>query len=567
MTSEVAGEDVRDSDAGAVAKLMRDPYDWLLVLAIVGLTPGVGVLLTDLCSRTDLLFAPVLPLISVLLVWRLSKLGEQTGKHRSIATLAVLFLGSLSAGAAVLASSAWLCTLALCLIALGWMLERLGKIRWPFLVCALIPAGLLLSFPLADATDWTCTLERWVASLSGSLLDLLSVPNLVVGDSIELRDGALSASLACRWIGSPYLLLTLTTLYMVMRQKSFMVGALTALSVPFWALLVGVVHLTAGIYLLIEYDVNILIGVRGYIAQAGFLIVACLSVLLTQRCVSTFLLPFVAFSGTGAELHKLFNRVVYWPNRDPLRGRRSSETENAPSVSRGRNALVAVGILAIGLAASGVFEISQVASGMYRQRMAKVAVFANVSETDAQREMLPANLRGMRLIDFYQRRDLAKPFSDRLFTWVYLRGLDRVEITLRPAHRGYIQLENEYLTSLSRIGEPSQASTIEMDEFGTLLLDEVVLLDDLYGRSYLSYAMIPNKEVQPFRTLSTGATLGRKQLQDSLAIQPSLSSVAVYVEGSPRLSEEERDELREVLLAACVGLSGDQVVAPDLAVE
>ncbi|GAB5404467.1 MAG: hypothetical protein Aurels2KO_26980 [Aureliella sp.] len=564
MSSEVEGEDVRNSDSEPVAKLMRDPYDWLIALALVGLTPGVGVLLTDLWSRTDLLFAPVLPLFSVFLVWRLAKLEEQTDKQRSVATLVVLGLGVVSAGCAVLAHSAWLCTLGICLITMAWMLERFGKTRWPFLACAILPASLLLLLPLADATDWAFTAERFVARVSGSLLDMLSIPNLVSGDSVELRDGVLSASLVCRWFGSPYLLFALATLYMVVRQKSFLVGLATVASVPLWSILWGVVHLTAGLYLLIKHDVNLLIGMRGTLTQVAVLLLAFLCVLLTQRCVATFLLPFVAFSGTGAELHKFFNRVVYWPNRDPLRGRRSSDVENAHRIGRGRNAMIALGVLALALVAVGGMIILQVASGTFRERMARVSAFADLDQSGIFDQMLPTELLGMQLVDFYERRNLGKPFSDRSFSWVYQRGLDRVRITLRPSHRGYVQLEKEYLTPLSRIGEPSQQSNIEMDEFGRLLLDEVVLLDDLYGRSYLSYAMIGQKGIEPLRTLSTGATGGRKQLQDSLAVQPTLASVAVYVEGAPRLGEEERDQLRDVLLSACVKLSEAQADSAEL---
>lgn len=536
---------------------MRDPYDWFLAVALLCLLPGLLVFLLDLWERTDLWFAPVLPIVTLALVTWKAGFAVQPHRKRAVATILLLVGGAVLMWFAVFAHSAWACVAAMLFIVNAWMLQRMGSVRWPFLVARTLPFALLLVLPLSDATDWTNRLEASTAVSTGGLLDLVGVPNLVAGNTLELRDGVVRASAVCRWIASPYLLLALVVVVLVLTQKSCLVGLLTLASVPLWASLGAVLHLTVGVYLLAEYGKSVFFETRGPIGQSVVLLCMLVCVLLTQKLLQTVLLPFVAFSGEGAELHKLFNRVVYWPNRDPLRGRRSGEGRDAASFTGTRNGLIFLGLLGVVIVAAGGLFAKQLSEGEYRARIARPTAFESLTAGTITRTSLPSDLGGMQLRDFVERRDDDKPFGDSYRAiWSFQRGLQRVQIALYPLNRGYVRLEDHYLTPLSRLGEPTQQSAIEMDELGAVLLDEAVLLDDLYGRSYLSYASFTDSSVSPIRTLSTGSTLSSEGLRHSLAMQPSVVSVAVYVEGSDRLSEEERDQLRQLLVTACVALAG-----------
>lgn len=555
MSAEIRIDD-KVSESVEPRGLMRDPYDWFLAAAIVCLLPGLLVMLLDLWQRTDLRFAPLLPIVSLLFVLWKAKFAVQPHRKRSVATLLLLAAGVLLAWFAVLAHSAWASVAAMLLIVNAWMLERMGSVGWPFLVVRTLPFALLLILPFSDATDWANPLEASTAASTGALLDLVGVPNLVAGNTLELRDGIVGASAVCRWTASPYLLFALVVVGIVLWQRSLLVGLLTLVSVPLWASLGAVIHLTVGVYLLAEYGKSIFFETRGMIGQAVVLLVLLVCVLLTEKLLRTILLPFVAFSGEGAELHKLFNRIVYWPSRDPLRGRRPGEGRDAASFSGTRNGLILLGLLGIGIVVAGGLFAKQVSQGDYRTRIARPAAFQSLSTGVITRSSLPGDLGGMQLRDFVERRDDDKPYGDSYRAiWTFQRGLQRVQVTLNPLSRGYVRLEDHYLTPLSRLGEPTQQSAIKMAELGDVLLDEAVLLDDLYGRSYLSYASFTNSGISPVRTLSTGSTLGGEGLRNSLAMQPSVVSVAVYVEGSDRLNEEERDQVRQLLLTACVALS------------
>lgn len=549
-----------DQTTARAPGFIRVPYDWTLLLAIVCLAPLVVYMLIDHWQRTDLWFSGGLVCATAILVLVFAKLAPHDSRGRSIATAILFGLGGLLAVLAALILSPWLAVASLVSVLIGWQVERCGQTHWAYAVGRVVPLALLLLLPLADTTDLARTLEQSVARSSGALLDLFSVPNLVQGGVVELRDGVIGASAVCRWFCNPYLLLSVVVVYQVLRQSSALSALLLILTIPLWCWLGSVIYLTIGCYVQEVYAKTLFGNTRGLIFQAGELLVMFVFVWLAQKSVRTVLLPFVAFSGDGAELHKAFNRIVYWPEKDPLRKRRSAESETDRKYRKSFSStklgysLLAIASLAIMIA--GGFSLAAVASGTLSERVAPVQRMSAAGGAVAQ-SALPVDFGGMVIQDFRERRDPNKPFDENYeATWLYRRGVLSAELTLRPAHRGFVPLEERYLTPLSKRGEPREGATIETLELGSFLVDEIILLDEAFGRSYLCYASVGRAGQVPLRTLASGSPLGRRQLVDSLTLQPSVATVSLFIKGTPRLNEQQREELRQLLIAATIELSG-----------
>ncbi|HBE68395.1 MAG TPA: hypothetical protein DDW52_09630 [Planctomycetaceae bacterium] len=552
--------DVANANATrAPAGFVRDPFDWALLLSVVCLAPLVAYMLIDHWQRTDLWFSGGLVGVTAILIPVYARLSTHDSRGRSIATAVLFCLAGALAVLAAMILSPWLAVGSLVACLVGWQIERCGETHWAYAAGRVVPLALLLLLPLSDTTDYARTLEESAAVSSGALLDLFGVPNLVQGGVVEVRDGVIGASAVCRWICNPYLLLSLVVVYQVLRQSSTLSAALLILTIPLWCWLGSVIYLTVGCYVQEVYAKTLFGNTRGLIFQAGELLVMFLFVWMAQKSVRTIILPFVAFSGTGAELHKAFNRVVYWPEKDPLRKRRSAESEAAAkyrtSFSRTKLGFSLLGIASIAILISGGLNFAAVASGILSERVAPVERMS-VGDGVVAESALPADFGGMIRQDFRERRDPNKPFDEHYeATWLYRRGLLTAELTLRPAHRGFFPLEERYLSPSSKRGEPREGATVETIELSGILVDEIILLDEAFGRSYLCYATVGRAGQTPLRTLASGSALGRKQLADSLTLQPSVATVSLFIQGTPRLNEQQREELRQLLIAATVDLS------------
>ncbi len=540
--------------------LLRDTFDWVLVLSGLAMLPMAFLHFYDLWQRSDLKFFPLLLALTLgLMLWK-RKLSSHNRRGRSIAAIACVAVALLLAVLSAVIFSPWLGLLTLLLVLIAWMLERLGEEKWYAIVSWTIPIIVILLFPISYFTDLTTSLEKSVAWSSGVVLDVLGIPQLVTNSTLELRSGIVSASLVCRGLGSPYLLLSAAVVMTMLTARSFAGGLLTLLTIPGWAWASAVLQLTLGVYLLEEHDIVTLAGRRVALVQLVALLTTLIAIWLFQLAVRELLSAFTNYSTNSTDVHKLFNKVVLWPAKDPLRKRKAFEEEVKPKSSLmvhklfGRLVLAA----ALGLSIAGGFATYRMFVG---QEISIALAKAGSPEQFAGEftsASLPQQLGTMRLAGFesmergrwqYSRRHAAE--------WLYVVDLKRAHITLDLPARGFYPVENEYINEVSRPLSPRTAMSAELDGVGQILVDEVMLLDELYGRSYLCYATIPYADQPPFRTSSTERAFSTELIGSAVALQPSVASVRLYIEGVDRLTDEERAEYRAILLSAC-----EQLVVP-----
>ena len=300
-------------------------WDVILIVGVLSLVPLLFVYVQQLWTSTELVFFPLLPLASLAFMGFQAKIGDSGSRTRAVFAIVLLVLSSVAAvyGAWVLAP--WLAAVSLTLLWLSWMLARLGENPWHQVTGWLLPMMLLLIFPLAPEYDMTVPMESSVLASSSGVLDMLGVPHLPADDRISTQSSQVAIAQICRGLSSPYVLLSLSLLLVMLTQSRFVVGLLTMLTVPVWSWLAANTHLTLGLYLLERHEVVLFTDSRNLLVQAGLLVLSLLFVWLTSIALHILLAPFLGYSSTSNWAHKFYNRLVYWPNVDPLRKRRFGE--------------------------------------------------------------------------------------------------------------------------------------------------------------------------------------------------------------------------------------------------
>ncbi|QDV26148.1 archaeosortase/exosortase family protein [Aureliella helgolandensis] len=541
----------------AAAGPLRVLVDWLALLTCLVLLPMLGLFASDLWQRTDFRFFPIAILAFLFFALRKFRLVPVEHRWRSYWSLGILVASSLAGLVSALAVSPWLAGLAVTGMCIGWGLARLGDSRWHEIVGWTLPLWVLLALPVSDAADVSQLLESSTASSASVVLDALSIPQLAIGNLLQLRSTSLPASLVCRGLGSIYLLLLCTTLLSMLLRRSLWIGGLTVLSLPLWAWFSAVAHLVLAAYLLESDGPNLLFGARGLAVQAGFLVVTVLLIWAFQITLKNLFAPFQAYSAGQHGLHSFYSRVVSWPTQEeserPGKGKETAPTADTISNSRDRRIeLIGISTLLVLAVATGILANYEVFGRSAGKRMEPLQITTEAMQSHFSLESLPANLQGMQRLEFNNFERKSTHFSRNFGAkWIYVVDQQRAEIVVELPMRGFYPLESDSLTVVSRFAEPRQSFEATIEGFGTVLLDDVIVLDDLTGRSYVGYATLTLNEFPPFRTAVTTGSRSLQSLVDCVKLQPTIIAVRLLVEGTDRTSEEERATYRQILLEVC----------------
>ncbi|MCR9296574.1 MAG: archaeosortase/exosortase family protein [bacterium] len=320
-----------EAESGAAVSWWRT-WDAILVLGLASLSPLLYMHAQQLWTNVDLRFFPVLPVIALALAYFCGKRGICASRNRAIFATLFLIAACVAAAYGAWKLLPWFALLAACLLWFSWMLARLGKSPWYRIAGWLLPLALLLTFPTDANFDLTPTLEAEVLATASGSLDLVGVPHLPADQGISTKNAALPVSRVCRGISNPYLLLTLALLLVMFTQRSFLIALLTWLTVPLWSWLACSSHLAAGLYLLEEKELVVFTDQRNPLVQAGLVVLCLFFVWLSSIALRNLFAPFIGYSTTSNAVHKFYNWLMYWPEPDPLRKRRS-ESEQDPYYS------------------------------------------------------------------------------------------------------------------------------------------------------------------------------------------------------------------------------------------
>ncbi len=562
--------------------------DWLLGLSLLGSLPLAIVYSCDLWFRSDYRFFPLLMLVPLTLpLWRVRKQTVAGANTRTSAkeiprrpiSIGLWFASGLSAACGALLFSPWLAMLALTLAWSAWMLEQMRQTPWPRLLKWTLPLLVLLLLPLSERSDPLPNFSSNVTNASSSLLDLLGIAHLPAEQTLQLQSGRYDVAAACRGLGNPYLLLSLAVLLCISTRCSLSVGLLTVGSAPLWSWGGSVLLVTSSVWLAEKQDISIGFDERLWLAQTVLLIAELISLLLLKWSLQMLLAPFTAHSSEVGSVHKFFNRVVLWPEPDPLRKRQSREhAESTERDEPGGNSRELVRRTAFALAiVAGLFAI---AGGISVWRLATDNPFEQPSlsellthpsatrswvEKRLSQETLPDEFYGMRLIRFDAFATLGSgsgvPLTAR---WTYSNGRQKVELLASAPYRGSVAPERQRLLDGSLIVTPLQSMEVQRSDADdakqnvddgnasqlqrppAIRVDELTLADSLLGSSYMAYTnwTIDDSSRQ---TEPLGANSVWAQMFGSFRYQPTSACLSLWLEGEIPESDEATQKLQQML--------------------
>lgn len=564
--------DLNNQTSKPAPGLMRHMLDWLLLLTMACLLPWLVVYCTDFWFCTDYRFFPIL-LVSTFVVTGWQGFASRGNLHDSsqvrwqIGAAMWLLGGLLGVGAAVWFSP-WLALAALVVVWMAWTLLRFGQQAWTRVVSWSLPMASLLLLPLSDATDPLFGFVALVTGSSSNMLDLLSIPQLPIEHSLDLRTGRLDVSSLSRGIGNPYLLGALIVLMCLLARPSWLICLLTFASVPAWAWGGAVLLATVGSLLAETYQIYVMVGYRLWIMQAVVLVGSLLAIWLFQCGLVKLLAPFTAYSEGVGGVHKFFNTVVLWPEPDPLRSRKArSENSEALTSKAADRSSRPVQLVLVG--AAGLFVLAG-AIGYFQSRVAhssaaniwSLALHSYARDVNlaslVSQEALPVDFSGMKLVGFdsYLTPGTAT-IGSRTAVWTYAFESRTVQLSYVVPLRGFYPRERLWLAGNSQVIEPRQALESEGGADGvTLLIDELTIQEPLAGPSYLAYATW-SPHGQLGREAEIGDTWTWPALLASVTYQPTTASLTLFVAGyDPTATEQEG--YRKILLDASRRISSQK---------
>ncbi len=585
---------------------LRYRADGLLGLSLLATLPLVIIFCSDLWFRSDLRFFPLLIIVPIAVsLWRARRPVAESevasarrvdqARVRRAATLTLWVMSGAIAVCAPLLFSPWLALLGLTLAWIAWLLCRFSRTPWPRLIKWTLPLGILLLLPLGERSNPVPVFSSSVMNASSSLLDLLGIDHLPVEQSLQLSFGRYDVAAACRGLGNPYLLLSLIALMCMSTHCSFSTGLLTVASSPLWSWGGSVLLVVSSVWLAEQQGTAMWSAPRLWLGQGVVLMLGLLSALLLKWGIQKLLAPFMAHSAEVGGVHRFFNRVVLWPEPDPLRKRRSSErgqplpssatADDQPGRTR-RSAYIFT--IAAGLfVACGAISLIRLRPSANRDwpsfsELTRHAQFARLSNSSPLvKTTLPEQLQGMRLIDFEQfatpGTTTGKPVTSR---WTYLSDKQTVIIQSDAVYRGPIAIERQRVLDGSRTVErqPPQELQIELQPAGeltstavlepttagqprpaseasetpaasTFRVESLTLDDPIVGRSQVSYINWSIDGSGLETSVSAAATpMGR--LRSALVYQPSSACLSLWSDGSTSQTSEEATRLQQMLLRA-----------------
>jgi hypothetical protein len=536
---------------------MKDPADWLLTIALLGLLPILALQATDLWFRTDLQFFPALIALSVGLVVRYRRFGNHTSLTRRRRSLLLLAISAAAALASALLISPWFGCLATTLSLLAWMLRRLENPGHQ-LVAWLSPILLLLTFPLSDGGDWSVALRGRVVASSSALLDLLGIPQLPRVASLELQSGVAAADTVVHGISNIYLLVSLTVAMTLLLGRSLLISMLTVAAVPLWSWAGAVLQLTCSAYLHEAYRIYLFGGYRLWVVQSLVLILQLVSLAYFQKGLLALLSPFKGYSMTAGPFHALFDWATTWPGKSPHahRHERSPKRRKSRQSQSGQGTSARVLLISCGVVflVAGGMTAREVFFGNAASRLLPLSLPPTASiEQLLRRETLPAEFSDMSLIGYSftgnPSTSLAGAFSA---TWSYNQEGEDVAITIELPFRGLYPVEHTYMQAAGRLLSVPRQHQIASSILGQIAMTELELNDPIYGLSLLCYAHFPMHTglSRPTQSTTEPPKLNSIVQQHPFSLQPTVANIRLFIQGIETLPEDELARYRRILVAA-----------------
>lgn len=387
---------------------------WIAVFSAVALSLPLSMKLWgQLWVSDQYSFFPIIFVASAFLAASRGMGRVQTQPLMQPSGLTWLFLCFASLALAYLFRSPWI----------GWMsmlfalragenllfdLEVTRALRGPWLLL-----WMTLPLPFGLDTSLVVSLQKYASAAASSILDSLSIPNILSGVTIRTPEKSFMVENACSGINSFYACLALVAIFVVWNRYSFLRSILLLVGAAFWTVVFNTLRVVAIVYFdtqgygrLDEGTPHDVLGAITFIfsllatfsLNSFFCYVAPLKIADQERSTSFF-------SMLGEKLH----RGVTWNAR----------------------ANISFGIAV----AATVLLITSVAYASRSTNLSSVETpqrnFHGVLPAFWGQDLLPAELDGWRQTGFKNvLRDPSNPFGSNSLIWEYRKGLIVAEVSI-----------------------------------------------------------------------------------------------------------------------------------------
>lgn len=370
--------------------------------------------------------------------------GRQLTRSRARAAVGLLLGSALAALLAALWLAPWLGAVAALGSLAAWALGRFPAIPGPKILAWAAILLLVLPLPGRWDSELPAWLEQSAGALSGSFLDLIGVPNLQFGNSLEVRELSYTFPLAGRGPLAFWGLVGLVGATLLLRRSPLLLALVSLAFLPLVGLALYFSRFVGLAYLQHAWGVNALGGssfILFCLACLGMVFLGWLLLDLTLRFLLDAAPPEVP---ELAPFYARLNTLLCWPQEPPfdlpqeyLPPPKAVAPEPPGDWWQAKGLRVGV-FAALGLSLfAGVVSLAVYGqSGLRPLGIATLADYTAEKLRDfPDREVLPET------IDGWQRTEFVRPLDDegkvradgeRLdFRWTYLSGKRSLEFALR----------------------------------------------------------------------------------------------------------------------------------------
>ncbi len=417
------------------------------LIPLICITPLACLEFRTLWQQPAMRFFPIpIVVVAALAAWNW-KSDRSTQPTRVMISRMLFLLGITAFSASVLRFSPLLAHVSFVILFISWSLEHHGNVAWP----KIFAWGTLLATSLRLPGELPAQLNQWLtkqsSGIAGSILDGLAIPSLIVADKFGMRGLEFSLSECFTSFFSIFALSMAVVLILLLTHRSLMVGILTLLSVPMWAI-VHKVLLLLSIVLLKQYrDRDASQGLDHSLLDMGIFIGVVLCCWATTWFLSKMLLPVPAADSQFEPEFKMLNAFVCWPQADPFAIEDRAipiQEETVPSAKRLNPWLERVSMVgALGLVLFGIGSMRPLIYGGYSNNWLPSIQAERLASTE-WKQLFPASFDRWKLVEETHGLQMIDGFERATITWNFAWQGQIVQLTVTTPFKRHQRLAAKY---------------------------------------------------------------------------------------------------------------------------
>lgn len=288
------------------------------VVPLLLLAPLLALEFQSLWHRPGMAFFPIPIFVVVgLAVWHAS--SPRLGHPQRVLLARGLFLVGVGIfGACVWQLSTWLAHFSLVLLFASWALERLGSVAWP----RVMGWSALLATSMRLPGEVDSGLQNWIvrqsSAILGYILDGLAIPYLILADMFNMRGLEFSISECCNGVYSIHALASAVVLLLLLTHRSLLVGTISLLTLPLWAIVQQVLLLLAVVFLKHFSERDATGGLDHTLIELAVFVVVVSCCWASMWFMAKMFLPVPAADSQFESEFLILNSIVCWPQPDPF---------------------------------------------------------------------------------------------------------------------------------------------------------------------------------------------------------------------------------------------------------